>query len=83
MFVTSCHFCQAEIKAEIQKNYAKADVFFQTLNVVNILQAPLMDVRTIFLATAANCPYPSCLTPFIHAFLSLMFVLMFWCRVTE
>jgi hypothetical protein len=45
MFQCCRCFCQAEIKAEIQKNYAKADVFFQTLNVVNIVQAPLMDVR--------------------------------------
>jgi hypothetical protein len=34
------------VKAEIQKNYAKAEVFFQTLNVVNIQQTPSLDVRT-------------------------------------
>ena len=33
-----------EVQSEIQKNYAKAEVFFQTLNVVNIVQTPLMDV---------------------------------------
>ena len=35
---------QQEIKSEIQKNYAKAEVFFQTLNVVNIAQNPQMQV---------------------------------------
>ena len=35
---------QTKIKSAIQKNYAKADVFFQTLNVVNIEQSPLLDV---------------------------------------
>jgi len=32
------------VKSEIQRNYAKADVYFQTLNVVNIKQSPLLDV---------------------------------------
>ena len=32
------------IQADIQTNYAKAEVFFQTLTVVNIVETPLMDV---------------------------------------
>jgi hypothetical protein len=32
------------VQLAIQKNYAKAEIFFQTLNVVSIEQSPLMDV---------------------------------------
>ena len=32
------------IKYKIQSNYAKVEVFFQTLNVVNIAQSPAMGV---------------------------------------
>lgn len=38
---------QAKVKAEIQRNYAKANVYFQTLNVVYIEQSPYMDVITL------------------------------------
>ena len=33
-----------DVQIAIQKDYAKAEIFFQTLNVVNIVQSPLMDV---------------------------------------
>ena len=39
---------QAILKDEIRMNFVKADVFFQTLNVVTISQNPLMDVRLFF-----------------------------------
>ncbi len=32
------------VQAQIQKNFAQADIYFQTLNVVNIAQSALMDV---------------------------------------
>jgi len=32
------------VQTQIQKNFAQADVYFQTLNVVNIAQSALMDV---------------------------------------
>jgi hypothetical protein len=37
----------ATVKSEIQKNYAKAEIFFQTLNVVNISQSPMLDVTNV------------------------------------
>jgi len=39
---------QASFQDEIQKNFVKADVFFQTLNIISISQSPLMDVSSIF-----------------------------------
>jgi hypothetical protein len=36
------------IKGKIQNNYAMAEVYFQTLNVINIKQTPMFDVRCIF-----------------------------------
>jgi hypothetical protein len=38
-----------QLKKEIQKNFAMAQVFFQTLNVVNINQIPQLDVSNPFL----------------------------------
>ncbi len=35
------------VQAQIQKNFAQADIYFQTLNVVNIAQSALMDVSFI------------------------------------
>ncbi len=32
------------VQTQIQKNFAQADIYFQTLNVVNIAQSALMDV---------------------------------------
>ena len=39
---------QDQAKSEIQTDYAKADVYFQTLNVVYISQSPMMAVRFFF-----------------------------------
>ena len=39
---------QGKAKSEIQTDYAKADVYFQTLNVIYITQSPLMAVRWSF-----------------------------------
>ena len=36
------------IKYKIQSNYAKVEVFFQTLNVVNIAQSPAMGVSYLW-----------------------------------
>jgi hypothetical protein len=36
-----------QIQETIQSDYVLAEVYFQTLNVVNIIQSPLLDVRTI------------------------------------
>ena len=38
----------AHVKEHIQNNYAMAEVFFQTLNVVNIVQTPMLDVTRNF-----------------------------------
>jgi len=38
----------ADVKEHIQNNYAMAEVFFQTLNVVNIVQTPMLDVTRNF-----------------------------------
>lgn len=38
-----------DIKAAIQSNFAMAEIFFQTLNVINIVQTPMFDVRTILI----------------------------------
>ena len=38
-----------DIKAAIQSNFAMAEIFFQTLNVINIVQTPMFDVRTILM----------------------------------
>jgi len=37
-----------KFRATIQKNYAMAEVFFQTLNVISIKEMPLLDVRPTF-----------------------------------
>ena len=37
---------QIMIKGEIQTNYAMAEVFFQTLNVLSIVQTPMFDVSS-------------------------------------
>lgn len=34
----------SRIQDEIRNNYVMAEVYFQTLNIVNITQTPLMDV---------------------------------------
>jgi hypothetical protein len=39
---------KGQIKGKIQTNYAMAEVYFQTLNVINIKQTPMFDVRCIF-----------------------------------
>ena len=45
---TADEMMQQKIKSEIQKNYAKAEVFFQTLNVVDIAQSPAMGVSYLW-----------------------------------
>ena len=40
-----------ELKARIQTDYAMAEVYFQTLNVININQSPALDVSIFILST--------------------------------
>ena len=44
------------IKTKVQSNYAQADVYFQTMNVVNIVESAYMDVSTITEIFNSNDP---------------------------
>lgn len=38
---------ESVVEADLQSNFAQAEVFFQTLNVVSISQSPTLDVKSI------------------------------------
>ena len=47
------------IQEDIQNDYVLAEIYFQTLNVVNIEQTPLLDV-SIWQLFIAELPHPLC-----------------------